>query len=162
MLDTLESCLHEQLKDLYSAEAQLTKALPRLAKAASDPELQDAFETHLEETRGHMERLEQAGESLGMSMKGKKCKGMEGLIEEGKEVLEEDGSERVIDAAYEISAYGSDRRHRAGAGDWRAGRGLRDAGSHVSKFVVGARAVEARVIAIGDDLAGVGVVDPPF
>jgi ferritin-like metal-binding protein YciE len=119
MLDTLESCLQDQLKDIYNAEAQLTKALPRMAKAASDPQLQEAFEMHLEETRAQIERLDQVGAALGFTLKGKKCKGMEGLIEEGKEVTEEDGEGAVIDCAliaaaqkvehYEISAYGSAR-----------------------------------------------------
>jgi len=119
MLDSLNKALEEQLKDLYSAEKQLIQALPRMARAASSPTLREAFTLHLEETRRQAERLEQAAEILGMRPGGKRCKGMAGLIEEGKDVLAEDGEDAVIDAAliaaaqkvehYEISAYGSAR-----------------------------------------------------
>lgn len=118
-MNSVEALLVEQLKDLYSAEGQLLKALPKMARAASDPTLREAFETHLEETQGHLERLQEIGESLGMKMGGKKCKAMEGLIEEGNEVFEMEGDESIIDAAliaaaqriehYEISAYGTAR-----------------------------------------------------
>ena len=119
MLDSLEGLLEEQVKDLYSAENQLIKALPRMAKKASSPALKKAFETHLQETRVHVERLQQIASEMETKPGGKKCKAMEGLIEEGKEVLEEDGDDSVIDAAlitaaqkvehYEISAYGTAR-----------------------------------------------------
>lgn len=119
MLDTLQKALQEQLRDLYSAENQLTKALPKMAKAASSPALKQAFTAHLEETHGHVERLQRAAEMLEFKPGGKKCKAMEGLIEEGKEVLEEDGEDAVIDLAliaaaqrvehYEIAAYGTAR-----------------------------------------------------
>jgi ferritin-like metal-binding protein YciE len=117
--DSIESLLEQQLKDLYSAEAQLLKALPKMARAASSPSLQDAFESHTEETRTHVERLQEIGQSLGFKLGGHKCKGMEGLIEEGAEFLEGDGEEAVIDAGliasaqriehYEISGYGTAR-----------------------------------------------------
>ncbi len=107
----------DELKDLYSAENQLLKALPKMAKAASSEELRQGFEEHLEQTRGHVERLEQIFESLDSSPKGKKCMGMEGLVKEGSEVMEEDFNEAVKDAAligaaqrvehYEIAAYGT-------------------------------------------------------
>src|SRR5262249_59126351 len=80
----------DELRDLYSAENQLVKALPRMAKAASSDELRQGFEQHLEQTRGHVQRLEQIFESLDESPKGKKCVGMEGLVDEGEEVIEED------------------------------------------------------------------------
>src|SRR5918992_329777 len=99
----LEDLLEDELKDLYSAENQLVKALPRMAKAADSPELKRAFERHLEETKRQVERLNQIGESLEIRLTGKKCKGMEGLIEEGKEMMEED--------LYEIAAYGTARTH---------------------------------------------------
>lgn len=117
MLDTLNSLLEEQIKDLYNAESQLLKALPKMAKASTSETLKDAFESHLEETRVHVERLQQIAETLGIKPGGKKCKAMEGLLEEGKEVIEEEGTGEVRDAAliiaaqrvehYEISAYGS-------------------------------------------------------
>lgn len=118
-LSTPRDLLVEELKDLYSAENQLLKALPKMAKAATNEELKAAFETHLEQTEGHVERLEAIGKELGESMKGKKCKAMEGLIAEGKEVIEEDAEPALLDLAligaaqkvehYEISGYGTVR-----------------------------------------------------
>ncbi len=118
-MDTLAELLEDELKDLYSAENQLVKALPRMAKKASSPKLKDAFTSHLKETEGHVQRLEQIGETLGVKLKGKTCQAMKGLVEEGKEVIDEDGEEAVIDVAligaaqrvehYEIAAYGTAR-----------------------------------------------------
>src|SRR5882724_9322617 len=110
----------DELRDLYSAENQLVKALPKLAKASSSDELREGFTEHLEQTKGHVQRLEQIFEALGESPKGKKCAGMEGLVEEGSEVMkEEDFEGSVMDAAligaaqrvehYEIAAYGTAR-----------------------------------------------------
>jgi ferritin-like metal-binding protein YciE len=117
----LEELLQDELKDLYSAENQIIKALPKMAKAATSPELRRAFERHLEETRRQVERLDQIGEELEMKMTGKKCKGMEGLIAEGKELMEEDLEADALDAGligaaqkvehYEIAAYGTARTH---------------------------------------------------
>src|SRR5918996_3857504 len=112
----LEELLQDELKDLYNAENQLIKALPRMAKAASSPELRRAFEKHLVETRRQAQRLEQIGRALDVKVAGKKCKGMEGLIAEGKELLQEDLDGSPLDAGligaaqkvehYEIAAYG--------------------------------------------------------
>ena len=109
----------DELKDLYSAENQLVKALPKMAKAASSDELREGFEKHLEQTRGHVQRLEKIFQALGESPKGKTCKGMQGLIEEGSEATEEDYNGSVMDAAligaaqrvehYEIAGYGTVR-----------------------------------------------------
>jgi ferritin-like metal-binding protein YciE len=88
-LGSLHDLYVDELKDLYNAENQLLKALPKMAKAASASELRTAFEDHLEETRGQVQRLEQIFKKLDASPKGKKCKAMEGLIEEGKEVMDE-------------------------------------------------------------------------
>src|SRR5437868_1810177 len=87
-MESLQDLFVHDLKDLYNAEIQLTKALPKMAKAANEPALKQAFQTHLKETEGHVERLEQIFEELDESPKGKKCKAMEGLIEEGKELME--------------------------------------------------------------------------
>ena len=95
---TLEDLLTDELKDLYSAENQIIKALPKMAKTAQSQELRMAFEEHLEQTREQARRIEQACEELGVSPKGKKCVGMEGLIEEGKEVMEEELDADTIDA----------------------------------------------------------------
>src|SRR5437588_1183427 len=98
-LDSLQKLYVSELQDLFSAENQILKALPKMAKAASSPELQAAFQEHLEQTQVHVERLETIFERLGKSPKGRKCKGMEGLIEEGKEMMEEDADPAVLDAA---------------------------------------------------------------
>jgi ferritin-like metal-binding protein YciE len=117
--DSLKTLYVNELRDLYNAENQLVKALPKMAKAASSQELKDAFEKHLEQTKTHVERLEEAFEELGEKPKGKTCKAMKGLIEEGSEILDKDGDESVIDAGiivaaqkvehYEIAGYGSVR-----------------------------------------------------
>ncbi len=98
-MDSLSDLFEDELKDLFSAENQLIKALPKLAKKAEDPKLQAAFTSHLKETEGHVARLETIAQELGAKLSGKKCKAMEGLIEEGKEVLEEEGQSPIIDAA---------------------------------------------------------------
>ena len=119
MLDTLQKALNEQLRDLFNAENQLVKALPMIAKSASSESLRDALNGHLKETRGHVERLQKAAELMEFKLSGKRCRAMEGLLEEGSEVLEEDGEEAVLDLAiiaaaqrvehYEIAAYGAAR-----------------------------------------------------
>ena len=107
----------DELKDLYNAENQLVKALPKMAKAANSEELRNGFEEHLEQTKGHVQRLEQIFEMLDENPKGKTCKGMQGLIEEGSEIIKEDFEDSVKDAGligaaqrvehYEIAAYGT-------------------------------------------------------
>ena len=118
-LDTLKTLYINELQDLYNAEQQLVKALPKMAKAAASDELQEAFEKHLEQTKSHVERLEEVFQDIGEKPKGKTCKAMKGLIDEGSEILKEDGEESVIDAGiivaaqkvehYEIASYGSVR-----------------------------------------------------
>jgi len=114
--ENLQELFVEELRDIYDAERQLTKALPKLAKAAESEELRAAFEEHLEQTRGHVGRLEQVFKLMGMTAKGKTCEGMKGLISEGQEAMEEmEGV--VLDAAliasaqkvehYEIATYGT-------------------------------------------------------
>ena len=113
----LQELLIEELRDIYHAEGQLLKALPKMAKAATSERLKEAFERHLEETETHVERLEQVFESMGEPVKGKKCKAMEGLLEEGKEIMEEHAESPLLDAAlicaaqkvehYEIASYGT-------------------------------------------------------
>ena len=115
-LNSLHDLYVDELKDLYSAENQLLKALPKMAKAAHAPELRTAIEEHLEVTKGQVVRLETIFKDLDESPKGKKCKAMEGLLEEGKEVMEEDAVPEVRDAAliaaaqrvehYEMAGYG--------------------------------------------------------
>lgn len=115
-LDTLKDLYVEEIKDLYSAEKQLIKALPKMAKAANDKQLQQAFRTHLKETAEHVARLERICQELGVSPRGKKCVGMEGLIEEGAELIAENPDPSVLDAGliskaqhvehYEMAGYG--------------------------------------------------------
>jgi ferritin-like metal-binding protein YciE len=116
-LNTLHDLYIHELKDLFSAEKQLTKALPKMAKAATNPELKKGFETHLAETKEQISRLEKVLASHDESTRGPKCKAMEGLIEEGAELMEEEGDPEVLDAGlivaaqkvehYEIAGYGS-------------------------------------------------------
>src|SRR3954447_10852984 len=114
---TLHDAFIDELRDTYDAEKQLTKALPKLAKASSNPKLRQAFESHLEETRGHIDRLEQVFEGLGEKARGKHCDGIAGIIEEGKSIMEEDFDEITMDACliaagqraehYEMGVYGT-------------------------------------------------------
>ena len=114
---TLHDAFIDELRDAYDAEKQLTKALTKLAKASSNPQLREAFESHFEETQGHVERLEQVFESLDEKVRGKHCDGIAGIIEEGKSIMEEDFDETTMDACliaagqraehYEMAAYGT-------------------------------------------------------
>jgi len=120
-MDSLKELYIEELKDLYSAEKQLVKALPKMVKSATNEQLKEAFADHLEKTETHVERLEQVFEMLEESPRGKKCKGMEGLIEEAKELLAEDATDEVLDAGliskaqhvehYEMAGYGTVRTY---------------------------------------------------
>ena len=120
-MESLRELYIEELKDLYSAENQIIKALPKMVKAATSSELKKGFEQHLAQTRGQVERLEKIFKELDESPKGKKCKGMEGLLEEGKEWMEEDAEPEVMDAGliaaaqrvehYEIAGYGCVRTY---------------------------------------------------
>jgi ferritin-like metal-binding protein YciE len=120
-ISTMEELFLDQIQDLYDAEKQLTKALPKMAKAASSDELRQAFEEHLEQTRGHVDRLEQVFEAIGSKAKGKKCEAMAGLVKEGDEIASNTEETSVRDAGliagaqkvehYEIAGYGSARTH---------------------------------------------------
>ena len=120
-LDSLEKLYVEQLKDLYSAESQLVQALPKMAKAASSSNLRQAFQMHLDQTKEHVNRLEQIFENMEYKPTGNKCKGMEGLIEEGEEMIENEAEKEVRDAGliaaaqrvehYEIAGYGTVRTY---------------------------------------------------
>ena len=116
-LETLKDLFEDELRDVYDAEKQIVKALPKIIKAVTDERLREALSGHLDETRGQIERLEQAFASLELKPKGKHCAGMEGILEEGADLIGEDGADAVLDAAfiagcqrvehYEITAYGS-------------------------------------------------------
>ncbi|WP_437230250.1 ferritin-like domain-containing protein [Planctomicrobium sp. SH661] len=116
-LNTLEDAFVDELRDVLSAEKQLVKALPKMVKGATSDQLRDALESHLEETKTHVERVEAAFESIDLKPRSKKCEAMEGLLEEGSSLLEEDASPEVMDALiiaaaqkvehYEIATYGT-------------------------------------------------------
>ena len=118
-MNSLQELLIDEMRDLYSAETQITKALPKMAKKASNPQLKKAFETHLRETEGQIQRLQKIFDKLGKKPTGKKCAAMAGLVEEGKEMMGEDMDEDTMDAAlisiaqkvehYEIASYGTVR-----------------------------------------------------
>lgn len=115
--ESIRELLIDQMRDLYDAERQLVKALPKMAKNSSNEQLREAFENHLEQTRGHVQRLEQAFELMEQKAKSKSCEAMKGLVEEGKETMEEDLSDPLKDSAiicaaqkvehYEIAGYGT-------------------------------------------------------
>ena len=94
---TVKDLLEDEIKDLYSAETQLTKAIPKMAKGSNDPALQTAFRDHLKETEGQVARLEEVAKLLEFTPSGKKCMGMEGVIQEGAEALKEEGDETILD-----------------------------------------------------------------
>ena len=120
-METLKDLYVEELKDLYSAENQIIKALPKMIKAASHEELKQAFTRHLNETEIHVQRLEEVCDELGVSPKGKKCVGMEGLLKEGSELIKEKPEPDVLDAGliaaaqhvehYEMAGYGCVRTY---------------------------------------------------
>jgi ferritin-like metal-binding protein YciE len=134
--DSFDKLYVDQLRDVYNAEKQLTKALPKLVKAASNRELRSALEEHLEVTKRQVERLEEVFRGLGRPATGKTCKGMAGLIEEGQELLEEDFEGDVLDAGiiaaaqkvehYEIATYGTLRTFAETKGDTKSARILQE------------------------------------
>lgn len=131
-IDSLRKLYVEELKDLYSAEKQLLQALPRMAKKAENEQLRRAFEEHTQVTQEQVSRLEKIFEALGKPARGKKCKAMEGLIEEGKEIMQEDMEPEVMDAAlisisqkiehYEIAGYGTVRTYAEMLGEQEAAK----------------------------------------
>lgn len=120
-LQTLRDLYVHELKDLYSAEQQLIKALPKMAKAATNEELAAGFKEHLEQTREHAQRLERVLSALGQTTRGPKCQGMKGIVAEGAEMIEEEGDDEVKDAGliaaaqrvehYEMAGYGTARTY---------------------------------------------------
>lgn len=120
-MESLKELFVDELKDLYSAENQILKALPKMIKKATSPDLKRGFAKHLKETEGHVERLEKIFQELDESPRGKKCKGMEGIIADGKELMEEDADPEVMDAGligaaqhvehYEMAGYGCVRTY---------------------------------------------------
>jgi ferritin-like metal-binding protein YciE len=135
-VDSLEKLYVEQLRDIYDAENQLMRSLPKMANGATSPELRAAFQDHLEKTRGHVRRLDEIFQTLGHPSKGKSCKAMVGLIEEGEEILKGDSDSSVRDAGliaaaqkiehYEIASYGTLRTFAEFRGDRQAAQALQE------------------------------------
>jgi ferritin-like metal-binding protein YciE len=150
---TLHDAFLNELRDTYDAEKQLTKALPKLAKAANSPELRAAFETHLEETRGHVDRLEQVFESLDERVRGKHCEGIAGIIEEGRSIMEEDLDEATMDASliaagqraehYEMAAYGT-------LVAWARGMGHTDAATLLQETLDEEKAADEKLTSLAE------------
>ena len=169
-LDTLQKLYVDELRDLYNAENQLLKALPKMAKAVSSEELKNAFEKHLEQTETHVERLEDIFQELDQNPKGKTCHGMKGLVEEGSEILKEDGDPSVLDAGiivaaqkvehYEIAGYGSVRTFAGLLGQKKAAELLQttlDEESEANELLNGlAESIVNPEALIESELTGVG------
>ena len=154
-MNKTQELLVEELRDLYDAEKQLVKALPKMAKASSNGELKQAFENHLEETRGHVGRLEKAFEALGEKPRSKPCKAMKGLLEEGRETMEEDLSEALLDSAiicaaqkvehYEIAGYGS-------VSAWSRALGLYEVAELLEETLNEERAADEKLTEVGEPI----------
>lgn len=135
-LRNLRDLLVDELRDLHNAESQLVKALPKMAKAASNEELKEGFTEHLEQTKGHVDRLERCFKLLGMAAKGKTCHAMKGLVEEGGEAIDADAPDAIRDACligaaqrvehYEIAAYGTARAFAQTLGETKVADLLQD------------------------------------
>ena len=148
----------EELADAFNAEQQLTKALPKMAKKAQSSELRDAFETHLEETKNHVSRLEQVFEAIGESLKRKKCEGMEGIVKEGEEMASEYGGSEALDAAliaaaqkvehYEIASYGT-------LCTWAELLGEREAFNLLKETLSEEKSADEKLTSIAEELANV-------
>ncbi|MGH9219893.1 MAG: ferritin-like domain-containing protein [Vicinamibacterales bacterium] len=151
--ENLREALVEEIRDLYNAEKQLVKALPKMAKGAESDELRDAFEQHLEETEGHVTRLEQVFDLLGEKPRGKHCAGMAGIVEEGSEKLQEDMEGSVLDACliasaqkvehYEIGAYGT-------AIAWAEALGLNDVCDVLNETLEEEKAADEKLSALAE------------
>ena len=151
--ENLREALVEEIRDLYNAEKQLVKALPKMAKGAESDELREAFETHLEETEGQVTRLERVFELLDEKPRGKHCAGMAGIVEEGSEKLQEDMEGSVLDACliasaqkvehYEISAYGS-------AIAWAEALGLSDVCDVLNESLAEEKAADEKLSALAE------------
>jgi len=152
-VNNLRDALVDEIKDLYSAEKQLTKALPKLAKAASNDQLREAFESHLEETEGHVSRLEQVFELLDEKPRAKHCAGIAGIIEEGGDTLQQDAEDSVMDACliaagqraehYEMAAYGT-------AIAWSEALGLNDVANVLKQTLAEEKAADEKLSALAD------------
>ncbi len=150
---TLHDAFIDELRDAYDAEKQLVKALPKMAKAASSDELRSAFESHLKETKGHVERLEQVFESIEEKVRGKHCDGMAGIIEEGKSVMEENFDEATMDACLIAAAQRAEHYEMAAYGTlvaWAKGMGHDDAEGLLQEILDEEKAADEKLTTIAE------------
>jgi ferritin-like metal-binding protein YciE len=150
---TLHDAFLDELRDAYDAEKQITKALPKMAKAASSPELRAAFESHLDETRGQIQRLEQVFGTLDEKVRGKHCDGMEGIIEEGKSAMEEDFDDSTMDACLIASAQRVEHYEMAAYGTlvaWAQAMGHDEAADLLQQTLDEEKAADKKLTAIGE------------
>jgi ferritin-like metal-binding protein YciE len=155
-MESIRELLIEEMADLYDAEKQLVKALPKMAKAASNEQLREAFENHLEQTRGHVQRLEQAFELLDQKAKGKPCAAMKGLVEEGKETMEEDGlSDGLMDSAIIAAAQKVEHYEIAGYGTlsaWARSLGLDEVAGLLEETLAEEKEADEKLTQVGGDV----------
>jgi ferritin-like metal-binding protein YciE len=164
---TLHDAFIDELRDAYDAEKQLTKALPKMAKAANSPELRAAFESHLEETRGQIQRLEEVFATLDEKVRGKHCDGMEGIIEEGKSGMEEDFDDNTMDAVLIASAQRAEHYEMAAYGTliaWAQAMGHTEAADLLQQTLDEEKAADEKLSALGEgginqEAAGAGQSD---
>jgi ferritin-like metal-binding protein YciE len=150
---TLHDAFLDEVRDAYDAEKQLTKALPKLAKAATSAVLRDAFETHLEETREHVQRLERVLEALGEKVRGKHCDGIEGIIKEGSSVMDEDFDEVTMDASLIAAAQRAEHYEMAAYGTlvaWAKAMGHKDAVKLLQKTLDEEKAADEKLTSIAE------------
>jgi ferritin-like metal-binding protein YciE len=154
-MESIRELLLDEMKDLYDAEKQLVKALPKVAKASSNPQLSDAFQKHLNQTQGHVERLERAFELMGEKAKSKPCAAMQGLIEEADEAAQEEGEESLTDSAiicaaqkvehYEIAGYGT-------VAAWARGLGLDEVADLLQETLDEEKAADEKLTDVATDI----------
>lgn len=152
-MGTLHDAFLDELRDAYDAEKQVTKALPKMAKAASSPELRTAFQAHLEETRGQIARLEDVFAALGEKVRGKHCDGMAGIIEEGKSVMEEDFDDPTMDACLIASAQRVEHYEMAAYGTlvaWARAMGHTEAADLLEETLEEEKAADAKLTAVAE------------
>jgi len=150
---TLHDAFLDELRDAYDAEKQLVKALPKLAKAATSTELRQAFVDHLEETNGHVEKLEQVFQICEEKAKGKHCDGMAGIIEEGKSVMDEDYEGATMDACLIASAQRVEHYEMAAYGTlvaWAKGMGMNDAAELLQEILDEEKAADEKLTSIAE------------
>jgi ferritin-like metal-binding protein YciE len=154
-MDSLREVLIEEMKDLYDAEKQLVKALPKMAKAAGNDDLRTAFENHLEETKGHVQRLEQAFELMEEKAKSKPCEAMKGLIAEGSETMQEDFSEPLLDSAIICAAQKVEHYEIAGYGTvtaWARALGLEDVAELLEQTLEEEKAADEKLTEVNGEI----------